>query len=160
MPAPNGDLYCTDGYGNAAVHRFSKDGKLVQSWGSPGRNPGQFCLPHSIWVDGNGNVWVADRDNHRVQVFTGDGKFLRSFENMCHPSHPRGPADLWGDDRFVYASLQYGGIAVFSLDLHWLAVIGQSLMLPMGHSMCGDSDGNLYVGMLNTEETVLKLERV
>jgi len=160
MPAPNGDLYCTDGYGNAAVHRFSADGKLIQSWGTPGREPGQFCLPHSIWVDVNGNVWVADRDNYRVQVFTGDGQLLRSFENMCHPNHPRGPADLWGDGRYVYASLQYGGIAVFSLDIRWLAVIGQSLMLPMGHSMCGDADGNLYVGMLNTDETVLKLERL
>lgn len=160
MPAPNGDLYCTDGYGNAAVHRFSADGALKQSWGSPGMGPGQFCLPHSIWVDVNNNVWVADRDNYRVQVFTADGRFIRSFEGMYETDHPRGPADLWSDGQYVYASLQYGGVAVFSLDFKWLTVIGQSHMLPMGHSLCGDEDGNLYIGMLISRETVIRLERI
>ena len=46
--APSGDLYVSDGYGNARVHRFSADGKLIQSWGEPGLAPGQFNLPHGI----------------------------------------------------------------------------------------------------------------
>jgi DNA-binding beta-propeller fold protein YncE len=160
MPAPNGDLYCTDGYGNAAVHHFDKDGHLLHSWGGPGREAGQFCLPHSLWIDPNGHVWVADRDNYRVQVFTGEGALIRSFENMYNTNHPRGPADLWGDGQYVYASLQYGGVAVFDFTPEWIATIGMDLMLPMGHSLCGDAQGNLYVGMLNTEETVLRLERL
>lgn len=160
IPAPNGELYASDGYGNAAIHRFTADGELIQSWGAPGNEPGHFCLPHSIWIDPNGNVWVADRDNYRVQIFTCDGKLIRTHERMFHPQHQRGPADLWGDEHHVYVSLQYGGIAVFNLEFEWEAVIGHSLMLPMGHSMCGDRQGNLYVGMLNTNETVIRLERL
>ena len=63
--APNGDLYVADGYGNARVHRFSADGKLIQSWGEPGTGPGQFNLPHDIWVTPDERVFVADREDDR-----------------------------------------------------------------------------------------------
>src|SRR5579884_3601487 len=59
----NGDLYVTDGYRNARIHRFSPDGKLVASWGAPGHGPGQFHLPHSIAIDDGGRLLVADRGN-------------------------------------------------------------------------------------------------
>src|ERR671926_211444 len=74
--APSGDLYVSDGYGNARVHRYSADGKLIQSWGEPGTAPGQFILPHGIWVAADGRVLVADRENDRVQIFSPNGEFL------------------------------------------------------------------------------------
>ena len=57
--APNGDIYVTDGYGNAAVHKFAPDGRWLRTWGSPGSDPGQFNLPHNIHCDADGLVYVA-----------------------------------------------------------------------------------------------------
>ena len=63
--APNGDLYVSDGYGNARVHRFTSSGTLVQSWGAPGSGPGEFNLVHGIAIAADGTVFVADRENER-----------------------------------------------------------------------------------------------
>lgn len=76
MPHPNGDIYVTDGYRNCRVHRFTRDGKLVKSWGAPGKGEGQFHLPHSIAIDEKGRLYIADRANKRFQIFTPDGDFL------------------------------------------------------------------------------------
>ncbi len=82
---PNGEMYISDGYGNAAVHKFSPDGKLLLSWGEPGSKPGQFNLPHGIGVDSQGVVFVADRENSRLQLFSPDGKFLEEWTDMVRP---------------------------------------------------------------------------
>jgi DNA-binding beta-propeller fold protein YncE len=71
---PQGDIYVSDGYGNAHIHRLSPDGELIQTWGESGSDPGQFFIPHDIRCDEQGFVYVADRENHRVQVFDGDGR--------------------------------------------------------------------------------------
>jgi sugar lactone lactonase YvrE len=84
--APNGDLYVSDGYGNARVHRFSATGKLLGSWGEPGTGPGQFMLPHGIAVDATGNVLVCDRESDRIQVFTADGRFIREITEVQRPT--------------------------------------------------------------------------
>ncbi|MES3000876.1 MAG: peptidyl-alpha-hydroxyglycine alpha-amidating lyase family protein [Pseudomonadota bacterium] len=83
--SPEGDLYVTDGYGNARVHKFSPDGKHLFSWGGPGIDPGEFNLAHNIWCDGDGWVYVADRENHRVQVFNRDGKFETEWHHLHRP---------------------------------------------------------------------------
>ncbi len=75
--AADGSLYITDGYGNARVHHFTGDGQLIKSWGEPGSGPGQFVIPHSVCLDAEGLVYVADRENSRVQVFTPDGEYIR-----------------------------------------------------------------------------------
>ena len=67
--APSGELYVSDGYGNCKVHRFSAEGELIQSWGEPGKGPGQFNLPHGVAVAADGRVLGADRENHRIPVF-------------------------------------------------------------------------------------------
>ena len=74
--ALNGDFYVSDGYGNARVHHFSPDGKLIRSWGEPGTGPGQFMISHGICVLPDGRVLVADRENDRIQVFDPKGAFL------------------------------------------------------------------------------------
>lgn len=84
--SPQGDIYVSDGYGNAAVHKFAPDGRHLFSWGRPGTGPGEFNLPHNICCDADGWVYVADRENHRVQVFDGNGKYETQINNMHRPS--------------------------------------------------------------------------
>lgn len=83
--SPQGDVYVSDGYQNARVHKFSPDGKLLLSWGEPGTGPGQFNLVHNIACDDDGWVYVADRENHRVQVFDGNGKYQGQWNNLARP---------------------------------------------------------------------------
>ena len=83
--APSGELYVSDGYGNARVHRFSARGELIQSWGEPGSEPGQFNLPHSVWVHTDGRVFVCDRENDRIQIFSPDGKLLHIWNELTRP---------------------------------------------------------------------------
>jgi DNA-binding beta-propeller fold protein YncE len=83
--APSGDLYVSDGYRNARVHRFSWDGNLKASWGEGGKTaPGQFHLPHSLIV-AHERVYVCDRENHRVQIFSLDGDFLEQWTDFERP---------------------------------------------------------------------------
>lgn len=83
--SPQGDIYVSDGYGNSRVHKYSPDGKLLFSWGEPGTDPGQFNIAHNICCDADGWVYVADRENHRVQVFDGNGKYEAQWFNMHRP---------------------------------------------------------------------------
>jgi len=81
----NGDFYVSDGYGNARVHKYSPEGKLLFSWGESGTDPGQFNIVHNIATDKDGWVYVADRENHRIQVFDPSGKYETQWVNMARP---------------------------------------------------------------------------
>lgn len=81
----NGDIYVSDGYGNSKVHKYSPDGKLLFSWGESGTGPGEFNLVHNIATDRDGYVYVADRENHRVQVFDKNGNFETQWKNLHRP---------------------------------------------------------------------------
>jgi hypothetical protein len=83
--SPKGEIYVSDGYGNACVHKFTPDGKLIKTWGEPGTDPGQFNIVHNIATDTEGFVYVADRENHRVQVFDGNGKYEAQWNNLHRP---------------------------------------------------------------------------
>jgi DNA-binding beta-propeller fold protein YncE len=83
--AADGSMYATDGYGNCRVHKFAPDGRLLFSWGQPGSGPGQFNLPHGIALDREGMVYVADRENSRVQVFSPAGEFVAEWPNLARP---------------------------------------------------------------------------
>jgi hypothetical protein len=74
-----GNTYISDGYINSRVAKVDKDGNWLKSWGERGTGPGQFHTPHSIALDANGSVYVADRSNRRIQVFDGEGNFQRQF---------------------------------------------------------------------------------
>ena len=74
-----GNAYFSDGYVNSRVAKVSARGEWVQSWGSFGTGPGQFDTPHGVAVAPNGDVYVADRGNRRIQIFDQSGKFLRQF---------------------------------------------------------------------------------
>jgi DNA-binding beta-propeller fold protein YncE len=74
--AANGHLFISDGYSNARILEYTADGKKVREWGTAGTGPGQFVVPHSIQIDSAGVVYVADRENGRIQRFDQTGKFL------------------------------------------------------------------------------------
>ena len=99
--SPSGDFYVSDGYGNARVHHFAEDGSLIRSWGEPGTGPGQFRVPHSVFIDKRGLLYVTDRENNRVQVFTGDGTHVAEWDDL------RRPNDIFitDDDRVYVAEM-------------------------------------------------------
>ncbi len=80
-----GEIYITDGYGNARVHKYTPDGQYILSWGEAGVDPGQFQRPHNVVIDLNENVYIADRENHRMQVFDTKGKLQAVWQNIHRP---------------------------------------------------------------------------
>jgi DNA-binding beta-propeller fold protein YncE len=84
--SPSGDIWVSDGYENAAIHRYSPTGELLYTMGEPGVGPGQFNLPHGLFCDDDGTLYVADRQNHRVQLFDDEGAFLDMWHNVHRPS--------------------------------------------------------------------------
>lgn len=97
--SPEGEIYVTDGYGNARVHKFAADGRLLLSWGEPGDRPGQFRVPHGIAVSRDGTVYVADRENSRLQLFDPQGVYLGEWTDVARPCQ----VALDGDG-FVYVA--------------------------------------------------------
>lgn len=95
-----GDVYISDGYGNSRVHKYDPKGRHLMSWGEPGTDPGCFNLPHNIATDAAGLVYVADRENHRVQIFDANGRYLAQWNNLHRPCGLAADARL-GDIFFV-----------------------------------------------------------
>jgi DNA-binding beta-propeller fold protein YncE len=83
--SPKGDLYVADGYWNPCVHQFSPDGKHIRSWGTSGTRPGEFNVVHNIVCDDDGWIYVADRENHRIQVFDSNGRYETQWNNLHRP---------------------------------------------------------------------------
>jgi hypothetical protein len=161
--SPQGDLYVSDGYGNSRVHKFTPDGKLLFSWGSPGTDPGQFNIAHNICCDPDGWVYVADRENHRVQVFDGNGKYETQWNNMhrasglCMETGTRTPRFYVGEigpDMAVNIDLPGCGprVSIYTHKGELLARLGhEHAGLATGqfvspHGLAVDSRGDIYVG--------------
>src|SRR4051812_2521081 len=83
--APNGDLFVSDGYGNTRIHRFDAQGQLRDSFGTPGSGPGEFRLPHSVWVHTDGRIFVCDRENDRIQIFSPQGEYQTEWLDVQRP---------------------------------------------------------------------------
>jgi len=139
-----GDLYISDGYGNARVHKFTADGKLLFSWGEPGKTgPGEFHVPHGVWVHTDGRVFVADRENNRIQIFDADGKYLDQWSGLARP------CDIYVDqDNVFYVPELDGFMSILSMDGDIIATWGSPLDAGWGngaHAVWVDSHGDLYV---------------
>jgi NHL repeat len=172
-----GNTFISDGYINSRVAKVDKDGNWLKSWGERGKEPGQFNTPHSIATDAQGNVYVADRGNHRIQVFDGDGKFLRQFtidvpvpadakpaigkkpdEAMMaggtfYPGSPWSICITPPPHQVLYSSDSWPGrIYKLSLDGKVLGMLGQSgkQLKQFGwiHAMACPSENTLYVAEL------------
>ncbi|HLJ39961.1 MAG TPA: peptidyl-alpha-hydroxyglycine alpha-amidating lyase family protein [Candidatus Acidoferrales bacterium] len=169
-----GNAYISDGYINSRVAKVDKDGNWLMSWGEPGDGPGQFNTPHSIAVDANGNVYVADRGNRRIQVFDGEGKFLRqitidvpappdarpaigrkptSTTGTMAPGAPWAICTTPGPHQVLYSSDAFPGrIYKLSLDGKVLGMLGESgkQLKQFGwiHEIACPSENELYVAEL------------
>lgn len=95
----NGEVYVADGYNHARVARFSASGEFQMEWGEKGVGAGQFDTPHGITTDDEGLVYVADRENARVQVFEADGTFLAQWKS---DALGRPWSITYGPDRHLY----------------------------------------------------------
>ncbi|MBR2649250.1 MAG: 6-bladed beta-propeller [Sediminibacterium sp.] len=157
--ASDGSFYVSDGYGNSRVVKFSSTGKFIKTWGAYGKMKGEFIIPHGIAIDKNDIIYVADRQNNRVQLFDTTGKFLKELKNDEQveqlPSvaidfnnklyaidyDPRKKADstVNGSTFFEFDSSQkttahYGVTATTKRTSCWL------------HDIAIDNKGNVYVG--------------
>ena len=143
--APNGDFFVSDGYGNAAVHRFSREGKLLNTWGGPGDEPGKFVVPHCVCVDACERVWIGDRDGNRLHVFNLEGELLACMEDNLYQ-----PTGLWADQDYVYVAERGGGLTIVGMDLEVKAQLGFYNSSIRAHGMCGNSKGELFLMPLTT----------
>jgi len=161
--SPKGEIYVTDGYGNACVHKFSPDGKLLFSWGAPGTDPGQFNIVHNICADADGWLYVADRENHRVQVFDGNGRYETQWNFLHRPcglcldngtAQPRfyvgelGPTlainkDIPNLGPRISITDAKGRVLVRLGHMHAGEAVGQFIA---PHGLAVDSRGDIYVG--------------
>lgn len=168
---PGGDVFVSDGYRNNRVVHFDASGEFVKAWGSLGVGPEQFSLPHAIAVDSKGRLYVADRNNVRVQVYSQAGKLLDSWTDLIvpwgfcvtdddeiwvcgsspmpwrtHPDYPQAPLGCPPADQIVMKFNPDGKVL-------------QMASIPKGadgkeqpgdvnwlHAVAVDSQGNLYLG--------------
>ena len=139
-----GNIYVTDGYGNSRVVKFSPEGKFLTEWGKPGQAPGEFNTPHAITVDKNDRIYVADRENYRIQIFDTNGRFLDQWKHLGSP---------WGlqitPAQELYMADGYNGrVLKLSLDGKVLGSFGTLGKLPgqllFVHHLSVGPDGSIY----------------
>jgi sugar lactone lactonase YvrE len=172
-----GNTYISDGYINSRVAKVDRDGNWLKSWGERGTGPGQFHTPHSIALDAEGQVYVADRSNRRIQVFDGEGNFQRQFTiDVPVPTGARAaigyvpdeaaiaagtfaPGSPWaicispGPNQVLYSADAFPGrIYKMTLDGKLLGMLGESgkQLKQFGwiHQMACPSENTLFVAEL------------
>lgn len=162
--APSGEIYVCDGYGNARIHKFAPDGRLLFSWGEPGSGPGQFHIPHGIAVDWSGTVLVADRENSRIQFFNDNGKYHHEWTDVARPCQVFVDCDgivyvaelgyragMWSGTTAPQPDATGGRVSIFDSNGSLLARWGGGLnpCVPgdffAPHDICVDSHRDIYV---------------
>ena len=166
----NGEILVADGYGNARVHRFSPDGKsLLASWGESGTDPGQFNIVHDIAIDRRGWIYIADRENRRIQVFSPDGMFETQWVNLSRTAAVHVSK---GENQLVYVGEYFAAdpevcktamrlgprVSILDTKGRLLARLGE---YPFGdepgrfyapHAVATDSRGDIYVAEVSYSE--------
>jgi DNA-binding beta-propeller fold protein YncE len=149
--APSGEFYITDGYGNARVMKYSKEGKFLKQWGKKGKGEGEFNLPHAVVLDAKGRVYVGDRENNRVQVFDADGKFLTQWRESG------APYGLFRtqEGRLFVADARANWVKVLDAEGKALGRFGEKGTGPgqfgSSHMLCVDSHGAVYVAEVDNK---------
>jgi DNA-binding beta-propeller fold protein YncE len=155
---PNGSAYITDGYGNSFLHRYGADGQWQATWGHPGTRPLEFAIPHGVALAPDGNLLVADRENHRIQVISPGGEYLGEIGHLYRPCAIHVAADgtmfvpeLGADTPRVLAERPVPSrVTVLRPDGSVAARWGANDGLPAGnfvaaHDVCVDAEGSVYV---------------
>ncbi len=160
--ASTGELFVSDGYENARVHRFSPEGELLMSWGEWGSGPGQFEVSHCVRVDRHERVWVCDRENSRIQIFDAEGRFMAEWTGLLRPDTIYFDPD---DDVIYIAELQHQ-VSIWSLDGKLLTKWGGAEksdkpgeFLAFPHGIWVDAYGDLYVGEVQANGRLQKFVR-
>jgi len=158
---PEGEMFISDGYGNARIHKFSPDGELIKSWGQPGTGPGEFDLPHCVRVDPRNRLMVADRENNRIQFFTLDGDYIEEWDNLLQPD-----TIFIDDDELVYIAELQQRVTIMTLDgdvvSQWgsdrgSTVSGEFFACP--HGIWLDSHEDIYIGEVQADARLQKYIR-
>jgi len=146
---PDGSFYLGDGYWNSRIVKYDADGEYLMEWGELGTGPGQFDLVHGLAVDRDRRVYVGDRTNNRIQIFTENGEFIEEWPDV---SDPVGifidESDwVWVISARLNRILKYGRDG--ELQYYWGAYGGTRGGFPGGlsrpHQLDVDQDGNVYV---------------
>ena len=158
---PDGEMYISDGYGNARVHKYSPDGELIKSWGQPGTGPGEFDLPHCVRVDPRNRLMVADRENNRIQFFTLDGAYIEEWGDLLQPD-----TIYIDEDDLVYIAELGQRISIMTLDgeviSQWGSERGSTVpgeFMACPHGIWLDSHGDIYVGEVQADARLQKFIR-
>lgn len=173
---PNGDIYISDGYGQSWVHQYNALGDYIRSWGGKGSEIEQFACPHGISVDlrrGEPELYVADRGNHRIQVFTLNGQFKRTFDHDMDM-----PCSFYFYKDEMYFPDLYSRVTVFDKHDRLVAHLGEDRQaksqegwpnldkayyrankFSSPHGICVDSRGDVYVAEWISDGRLTKLAR-
>jgi DNA-binding beta-propeller fold protein YncE len=160
--APDGDMYVSDGYGNVRVHQYDPRLKLIRSWGEKGTGPGQFSLVHHVWFDTRGGrqrLWVADRENNRIQIFTPSGEFIEEKTGLNRPNN------VWVDREGVMYITELGaGLTILDAEDKLIQKIPggpgrEPGKITKPHGIWGDSHGALYVAEVEDGHRIQKFDR-
>mgnify|MGYP003341273246 CR=1 FL=1 len=154
----DGTIVVSDGYLNSRVVTFAADGSLLKAWGRKGSGPLEFTVPHSVAVDASDRIYVADRENDRVQVLSADGRFLGAWTDVDRPLTVR----VAGDTLFILSNLDADRGIVRRFDLEG-RLQGSFPTKPAGatgdfewpHGLAVANDGrDVYVGFTLTGRRV------
>jgi len=163
---PAGDIFVSDGYGNRRIVHFNAKGEYINQWGQEGDGPGQFALPHSIVADSHKRLYVADRENARIQVFDTQGNLLAVWEEVITPwglcmtkkdeiwacgssvkKDEEGKCIVLPPSDQILMKLDRKGEVLLRVPLEKTTVPpGRSGEVDWVHAIAVDSRGNLYLG--------------
>lgn len=141
---PDGEVYIADGYGNSRIAKFESDGKFIKDWGMKGKGPGEFNIPHVVFMDEGNRVLVGDRENQRVQIFDRAGKLLDTWKDT---GAPYGLAIH--KDRVYLADGRKGTIRVLDKDGKLLTSWETASKKDTPHWIHVDRQGAVYVGFVS-----------
>ncbi|MGJ7031298.1 peptidyl-alpha-hydroxyglycine alpha-amidating lyase family protein [Niabella hirudinis] len=166
--AKDGSFYVSDGYGNSRIIKFSATGTYLFEWGKKGSKESEFNIPHEISLDEHENIYVADRENNRIQVFDSTGKFIKQFSDnsfgaICSVVFAN--SKLYATDDFTFLKIKHRGSDIFIFDTlgRTHTRFGRSGdyngSVSLYHAIAVDKDENIYTGdILNNR--IQKFQRV
>ncbi len=152
-----GDIFLSDGYGNVAVHHFSRDGKHIKTWGGKGDEPGKFLMVHAIAIDKKDQLWVCDRDQNALHVFDTEGNVLAYCKDGLGM-----PSGIVADDEYIYVVGRNGYMTIFTPDFEIAAEIGYFNCELRTHGLAINGKGDLFLfpSAATEDHQCIKLRRI